>query len=229
MLAGCRFVAPPCWGGRALPSLVAGHKIIFLCPPPAKTGGGRAACKRRSGTQQISAQGALVPRCCRPPPRMHATLPYHRPRPRATTPPLCALHQPRLVEGPTRGAQGCSKSARKAPRCCRRPAPHATLGLPQRYTNRTGLWQPTTQASHYTQGWPKSHGCTKASTPKRCKKAPPAKVGAGIHCHPPGPCRQTRRHWGTHWGRGSRRSSNFGFWCWPWGPWNPFPETLSCT
>ena len=39
---------------------IADHKIIFLCSPQAKTDGGRAACKERSRTQQISAQDATT-------------------------------------------------------------------------------------------------------------------------------------------------------------------------
>ena len=63
---------------------------------------------------------------------------YHRPRSSITRSSFCALHQPapRLMGAgqPTRSAQECSKPARKTPRCCRLPIPHAAL--PQRYNNR---------------------------------------------------------------------------------------------
>ena len=56
-----RYRLPTSHAPLPLPSpQIADHKIIFLCSPPAKIDGGRAACKERSRMQQTSAQDATM-------------------------------------------------------------------------------------------------------------------------------------------------------------------------
>ena len=141
MLTGCRFVAPPCWKGtnsRVLPSLIAGHKIIFSCAlhqprlmeeeQPARS------------AQERSKSARKTPRCCRLP-ISHATLLI--PSPKIADHKIISLCSPPAKTDGRRAAykersrmqQISAQDATMLPP----PHSHATLELPQRYTNRTDL------------------------------------------------------------------------------------------
>ena len=139
---------------------------------------------------------------------------YHRPRSRITRSSLCALHQPRLMEGGS--LQGALENV--ANQRARRHDVAASPFRMQRWSCPSDTPIVPTRDNFPDKPVITKTGSEAMSAQRRQRLNAAEKhiYIAGMYCPPPGPCRQIRRHWNTHCRRKrkSRRSSNFDFWCW---------------